>query len=404
MSLWQRVRGWGRPSPEVVDALIAAGVFVVVLTPLLTGARPEDRIQLELTPGSFVLLTVACVALAFRRRALWPVWAVTTAVGLAACIEADGPTPVYAPAVIALATVASRSKVSHTAWATAAAGLLPVGLIVWVSDQGLVDSFAFGLTPWCGVAAMAGIAARSQRAVVAEALERAALAEARQEEEAQRRVAEERLRIARDLHDVVAHHISVVNVQSGVAQHLLRTDPDRAAEALAHVREASQTVLNEVPGLLGLLRTTEEEHPTAPTPTLAHTGAVVEQARRSGLDVTMRTTGRPVALSVSADLAGYRVLQESLTNAARHGTGQAAVDLIHDARGCRVTVRNPRPSSADAEPGPTPRHGLIGMTERVTASGGSITAGPDGRDWVVDVWLPADAAAPSTPSSVEQVR
>ena len=392
MSMRRRLSDSGRLTPDVVDAAIACAVFVVVLVPLLLGGGPGDQLQLEVTVGSLALLVLGCVVLAFRRRALWPVWAVTTVIGLAACVEADGPTPVYFPAVVALATVATRSTVLRTAWATAASALLPTLVIVVVSGGGLIDSFALGMTPWTAAAAMAGVAVRNQRAVVAAALDRAHAAEARQDEEAQRRVAEERLRIARDLHDVVAHHISVINVQSGVAQHLLQSNPDRAAEALGHVREASQTVLDEVPALLGLLRTSEESEPTAPIPTLEAAGALVEQVRRSGLDVTVHTTGRPSVLSVRADLAAYRVLQESLTNAARHGTGKADVSLRHDLDGCTVTVRNPRASTGPASATPA-RHGLVGMTERVTASGGTISVGPQGHDWVVDVWLPADTTS-----------
>lgn len=381
-----------------MDALVAVVVFVTVLAPLLAEDVARAPVRLAATPEAVALLAAGCAALAVRRRACWSVWAATTVLGVLACAEAGTATPVYVPAVIALATVAAHSRVSRTMLATLVTALLPAAVIAAVGDQGLVDSFAFGLTPWSGGAAMAGIAVRNQRAVVTAALERAAAAEARQEEEAQRRVAEERLRIARDLHDVVAHHIAVVNVQAGVAQHLLRTDPDRALEALRHVREASRTVLDEVPDLLGLLRTTEDEEPTAPTPTLAQAGELVEQARRSGLDVTVRTTGSPAHLTTSADVAAYRVLQESLTNAARHGTGRVEVEVRHGDGGCRLLVVNPRPRDADAPAGPgTVRHGLVGMTERVAAAGGSITAGPsgsrhgeDGHDWVVDVWLPAD--------------
>ena len=392
MSLQRRLRNSGRLTPDVVDALIASAVFVTVLLPLLLGFGPNDQLRLDLSAGSVGLLALGCLALAFRRRAPWPVWAVTTVIGLAACVEADGPTPVYLPAVLALATVATRSTTSGTAWAAAVSALLPALVIVLVSGRGLIESFALGMTPWTVAAAMAGIAIRNQRAVVAAALDRAVAAEARQDEEAHRRVAEERLRIARDLHDVVAHHISVINVQSGVAQHLLHSNPDRAVEALGHVREASQEVLDEVPALLGLLRTTEEPEPTSPTPRLEAAGALFEQVRRSGLDVTVRTTGRPSPLSVSADLAAYRVLQESLTNAARHGTGQAEVSLHHEPDGCTVTVRNPWASTGAAAAAPG-RHGLVGMTERVTASGGTITVGPQGHDWLVDVWLPADTSA-----------
>lgn len=394
MSAWRRPSAWPRVSPDLADALIAAAVFVLVLLSLLSGGQTEDRVKLVLTPAAAALLAAACLALALRRRFPWQVWVATTAIGLVAWVEADGPTPVYLPAVLALATLATRVPISRSALAAVVSVFLPAVVIVVVTDQGLVDSFALGLAPWSGVAAMTGIAIRNQRAVVAGALDRAAQAEARQEEEAQRRVAEERLRIARDLHDVVAHHIAVVNVQAGVAQHLLRSNPDRAAEALGHVREASQTVLNEVPGLLGLLRTNEEAEPTAPTPTLAVAGDLVEQARRSGLDVTVRTTGPASALSVSADLAAYRVLQESLTNASRHGTGRAEVSLLHDAAGCSLSVRNPRTDAGPAasEAG---RHGLVGMTERVHAAGGTITVGPVGpgdADWLVEAWLPAEAS------------
>ncbi len=392
MSLRRRLRDSGRLSPDVVDVLIAVAVFVTVLLPLLMGGGPGTELRLDVSAVSVVLLTLGCVVLAFRRRALWPAWAASTVIGVAACLEAGGPTPVYVPAVIALATVATRAPTRRTAWAATASALLPMVVIVVVSGRGLIDSFALGMTPWTAAAAMAGIAIRNQRAAVAVALDRALAAEAHQDEEAQRRVAEERLRIARDLHDVVAHHISVINVQSGVAQHVLSSNPVRAAEALGHVREASQTVLDEVPALLGLLRTTEEPEPTAPTPTLEAASALVERVRRSGLDVTMHTTGRPSVLSVGADLAAYRVLQESLTNAARHGTGQAEISVRHDPDGCTVTVRNPR-APTDPSAAEPPRHGLVGMTERVTASGGTMTAGPHGHDWVVDVWLPAEVSS-----------
>jgi signal transduction histidine kinase len=227
----------------------------------------------------------------------------------------------------------------------------------------------------CAAAAV-GLAVRSQRAAVASAEARARQAEASREEEAERRVTDERLRIARELHDVVAHHISVVNVQAGVARHLLDSRPDQAREALGLVREASRTVLAEMSTVLGLLRTGEDELPTAPAPGLDQVGALVDSTGRAGLRVAVRTTGEPGRLSELADLTAYRVVQESLTNALKHGTGTA--DLVLDHGRSAVTVRVCNPVRAgDGRPDLSGGgHGLVGMRERVVAVGGHLTAGP----------------------------
>ena len=155
------------------------------------------------------------------------------------------------------------------------------------------------MIPWIGLAAMSGIAVRNQRAVVAAAHERARQAEATREEEAQRRVADERLRIARELHDVVAHHVSVINVQAGVAGHLMRstqTVPGARARARGEPDGAPGGT-----GLLGLLRTGDEELETSPAPRLEDAAGLVEQARRSGLRVMWQTSGTPSTLTPGTD-------------------------------------------------------------------------------------------------------
>ncbi len=156
-------------------------------------------------------------------------------------------------------------------------------MILAASRLGYVDALAYGLLPWSILAAVSGRAVRSQRAAMTAAHERARQAEATREEEAQRRVVEERLRIARELHDVVARHILVIHVHAGVAGHLMRTDPDRAVEAIGHVRDASRTVLDEVPGLLGLLRTGSDGPVTAPAPGLAQVADGVSARPVDGL-------------------------------------------------------------------------------------------------------------------------
>ena len=208
---------------------------------------------------------------------------------------------------MAVYTLCTRVPLRPALFATLVSAVVPFVLVLATSDLGLVEAIAYGFGPWNALAAVTGIAVRSQRAVVTAAHERARLAEESRDEEARRRVSEERVRIARDLHDVVAHHIAVINVQAGVASHLIRSDPEQAAVALAHVREAGRVVLEEVPGLLGLLRGSGEESAgldTAPAPRLADLDSLVEQSRRSGLDVTVRRSGSPVDLGTGSRAHG----------------------------------------------------------------------------------------------------
>jgi signal transduction histidine kinase len=378
-------RAWLAGHRLTADALLAVVVACLGFVPVLLSAGRDDS-GLDPTPWLLPLMILASAPLVLRRRHAGAVWVATTAVGLVATVIEQGPSPAYLPAVVALYTLATASPLRVTLAATAVTAVAP-RVITGLQGSTIVDAAVYGLTAWCGLAAASGVAVQFHRAVVEEAQERARQAEATRDEVAQRRVTEERLRIAQELHDVVAHHVAVINVQAGVASHLVRSDPEKALESLGHVREASQVVLREVPGLLGLLRSGDELE-RKPAPRLADAEELVEAARRSGLEVTWRTPGSPVALAPGADLTAYRVLQEALTNVARHGAGSALVELTHDAEGCTLEVRNERPRethSAGSE-----RHGLVGMRERVAAVGGRLTVGPEGeRDWVVRVWLPA---------------
>lgn len=372
--------------------LVGSLVFLLAIAPFVLN-RLDVGNKLDLTPLSFAAIIAGSVLLALRRRFTRAVWLATTFLGLLVVLVDAGPSPAYMPAIVALYTLATLCPLRLTVVAAVVTALAPAVIVVARTGSTVVDAFVFGTTAWSGLAAVTGVAVRSQRAVVAAAHERARQAEATREEEAQRRVAEERLRIARELHDVVAHHISVINVQAGVAGHLLRSDPNKAVEALGHVREASQIVLSEVPGLLGLLRTADDQLERSPAPNLADAEELVEAVRRSGLDVTWRTTGSPVPLAPGADLTAYRVLQEAFTNAFRHGSGSALAVLGFDAAGCVLEVRNER--MGHLAPAGVERHGLVGMRERVAAVGGELTVGPEGaRDWVVRARLPVHHEVP----------
>jgi signal transduction histidine kinase len=183
----------------------------------------------------------------------------------------------------------------------------------------------------------------------------------------------------------------VVNVQAGVARHLLDTRPEQAKEALGLVREASRTVLAEMSTVLGLLRTGEDEKvPTAPAPGLDQLDALVETTGRAGLCTTRRTQGQPRPLGQLADLAAYRVVQESLTNALKHGSGTADLLVDHQPDAVVIEVRNPL--RADGVPSPGTGHGLVGMRERIAAVGGRLDARPaaDGT-FVVHAEIPRNA-------------
>jgi signal transduction histidine kinase len=210
-------------------------------------------------------------------------------------------------------------------------------------------------------------------------------------------VAEERLRIARELHDVVAHHIAVITVQSGVASHLLDSQPAAAREALGHVRRSSQVVLAEMATIVGLLRESDGAEPREPAPRFAQVGGLVESMRGAGMTVSLRFTGAPRDLAPVVDLTAYRLVQEALTNAAKYGIGTAEVSIVYLSTSVSLTVSNPV-SDVAARVGDREGHGIVGMRERVVAAGGHLDIDrTSGGHFVVRAELPVDVADLVTP-------
>ena len=227
------------------------------------------------------------------------------------------------------------------------------------------------------LAIASGEAARNRRAYLAEVEERARRAEREQEQEARRRLTEERLHLARELHDVVGHRLALINVQAGVAGHLLESDPVRAREALGHVRRAGRDALGELNATVGLLRADgDDRQPLEPTVGFDGLDALLDGFRLAGLEVDETIEGNPTPLPPAADLTAYRVVQESLTNAHRHGAGGTVrLGLAYGDDHLRIRVEN---AVHPGRNGIAPEgHGLVGMRERVTALGGSLVAGPD---------------------------
>jgi signal transduction histidine kinase len=233
---------------------------------------------------------------------------------------------------------------------------------------------------------LGGIAVSNRRAFVASI-------RARAEDESRRRIDEERLRIARELHDVVAHTMSTINVQAAAAAMLLADRPAEAAEALAAIRTASKTGLRELRAILNVLRQADEADPTTPAPGLGQLDALITGVSQAGLPTTLDVSGNPADLPPGADLAAYRIIQESLTNAIRHAGPATAtvmlqylddtlvIDVTDTGRGIpaapaggngigQAAGLRQEPWQADGG------HGLAGMRERAAAAGGTLRAGP----------------------------
>nr|WP_180218143.1 histidine kinase [Streptomyces albus] len=431
-----------RAHPYAVDALIAAGSLCCILLGAATephgpGGQPRFA-ERDVTATTALLALLSCGMLTLRRRAPMPVLLVTSLVSVIALV-AGSPGPaassdrqaslVVAP-VIALYTVTNTTD-RRTGWR---AGALTVGVLTatamafgarpWYAQENL------GILAWTALAAAVGEAVRNRRAFVHAIKERAERAERTREEEARRRVAEERMRIARELHDVVAHHIALVNVQAGVASHVMDQRPDQAKQALAHVRDASRHALAELQTTVGLLRQSgESTAPTEPAPGLEVLDELVEGFRHAGLSVTVAAPGpgqELPALSSAVDLTAYRVVQEALTNVQKHaGRGAHAevcirrdggaldIRVVDDGAGTTHVFddgdersnRNDRGDRGEAGAGTAdglgPRegesggHGLVGMRERAAALHGVCETGPlPGGGFRVHVRLPLETTAP----------
>ncbi|WP_242433407.1 MULTISPECIES: sensor histidine kinase [unclassified Streptomyces] len=408
MTLLSRAECRLKAHPLALDAALAAGVFLCMLAGSLVDPHGEQSVSWSIRtpdPLSLLLMTLGAAALVLRRRAPMTVLVLTGAASVAESITGDPRAPVAMSAVVALFTVASATDRPTTL----RAGLLTMtvltgaamlaGPLPWYAQDNL------GILAWTGIGATAGDAVRSRRAAVQAIRDRAERAELTREEEARRRVAEERLRIARDLHDVVAHHIALVNVQAGVAAHVMDKRPDQAKEALAHVREASRSALNELRATVGLLRQSgDPEAPTEPAPGLDRLDELAGTFRSAGLPVEVARADQETKLPAAVGLAAYRVIQEALTNVQKHAgpAAKAEVSVVRVGANIEVTVLDDgQPPDDDAPPAAGSGHGLLGMRERVTALRGTLTTGPRyGGGYRVHVILPvkprAGAAEPET--------
>jgi signal transduction histidine kinase len=375
-----RPHRWLAAHPRALDALVALGCLALILIGAVSNPHLRDHQHIGIFFGLLAVLTSASLVL--RRELPRAVLAFTCAISVIEIVTNDeGPprTSIVFGVVVALYTVAARTD-RPTTWRIGAvtAGLLTgtgmlFGLTPWYAQEN------WGIFAWTALAAAVGDAVRSRRAYIAAIEERAERAERTREEEARRRVAEERLRIARELHDVVAHHIALVNVQAGVASHVMDNRPDQAKEALAHVRQASRSALDELRATVGLLRQYgDPAAPTEPAPGLGVLDQLVDGFVRAGMRVEVDAHPQEGlgTLAGSVDLTAYRVVQEALTNVHKHaGPGvKAEVRIARTHGALEITVLDDGVGTPSGDAGGG--HGLLGMNERVAALRGTCEAGP----------------------------
>ncbi|ANS66340.1 putative two-component system sensor kinase [Streptomyces lincolnensis] len=371
------------PRGHAADAALAAGVFVLVALGSmrsLVGGRTESW---QAVAVDWTLLTAACGALYLCRRRPVAVASLVLVLTIAYYLTSLYDGPLMLAFVVALYTVAAAGRL-RAAVVLAALALALTGAGTLRGNHDVNGVALFMLAGWLvGVVAL-GWVRHNRLALAREAEQRAA--------------SEERLRIARELHDVVGHHISLINVQSAAALRRLRKDPaggpERAEEALGAIKETSREALRELRATLGVLRQVDEAAPTAPAPGLDRLADLVESARLAGLDVRLESTGdRP--LPAELDLAAYRIIQESLTNVTRHA--RATTVTVRTERGPRqFTVEITDDGRGPAATGGLPGSGITGMRERARALGGELTAGPGPHGgFIVRAWLPCAGREPS---------
>jgi signal transduction histidine kinase len=382
-----------------VDAAIAAAVTAAQLGATYADSSGHHGAGRAGTL-SYVLLTVGGAALILRRRYPVGVLAVTLATTLWAA--GQNGRAIYLALIVAFFTAVLAKK------RIAAIASLVIGYAasVWpflIGESGHPSAvFAVGLAAGLIFLLSAAelIRSRNQRT--------AALARSRAEE-LRRLAGEERMKMARDLHDVVAHNISVINVQANTALHLMDRQPERARMALTTINDVSKQALIELRSVLGVLRDVDETAPRSPSPGLARLGDLVDSAAAAGLTVHVEPPDGPAPLPAEVDLAAYRIVQEALTNSARHSGGSTAtVRISQRSGGLLVEVADngkARPSGSGSGAGSGPRSGsgsgpgsgsgIAGMTERAKVLGGTLHAGPrPGGGFGVRAWLPVDRSEP----------
>ncbi|MFF0445444.1 sensor histidine kinase [Streptomyces sp. NPDC004609] len=346
------------------------------------------------------LALVGWLVLGFRYSRPVPVGVVTmvAAIGYYVITEVDGPSPM----IVFMVSLYNVARAGMTAVvALGAVMLLAVAYGEFIADGGArkVDNISLALlSGWFLSVVAFGHAMRVRQAYQAEVEQRALAAERERDARTRQSAVEERLRIARELHDVLGHHISLINVQSAATLHRNIKRPDdteRLVSGLQLVHDTSREALRELRATLGVLRQVDEAAPTSPVAGLDRLGELADRASAAGLRVTVDTTGTPRDLPAQISLAAYRIVQESLTNVTRHARAdEVRIEVAYAPDGLRLRIDDDGRGAVGGTR--TGGSGIAGMAERARALGGELTAGNADTGFRVAVRLPLDGRSPHT--------
>jgi signal transduction histidine kinase len=372
---------------DIAIALAAFATSVAVM--YLHGGEPQEEVRDGDALG-VALLALMNLPLVWRRHHPLAVFAGSAAatVGIHA-LGYPGALGLWpALAVYSLAAHARDERAARIGGIAAGAVFAALGGIAFIVDPD--PGIAFGAVAWAG-AWVVGDVTRQRRERIAQLAERAERAEREAARERRLAAAEERTRIARELHDSAGHAMNVILVEAGAARLLRESDPDRSTRAIETIEDVARSTIGEIDRLVHALRDERSAGgDLAPLPGTRDIETLVERHRAHGLRVTFRREGEPPGPYTAVDRAAYRIVQEALTNAARHGDGAADVLLRFGEEQLEIAVTNPMP--ADAPAPENGRHGLVGMRERVALLGGTLAAGPDGDSFRVRAVLPYGGA------------
>lgn len=391
------------------DLIAGVAVVATALLPFAGRGGGDHAVStIAVAPWTITVPIAAALVLPFRRRRPVTVLVVTVALLYAGTFVLGSTMPFVLPVAIAAFGVALRLERRRSVLIVAGAIVLLVLAELLVGPALGFDARLIPVPALVAFAAAAGDATRSRRAYIDAITERAERAERTKESEARRRVAEERLRIARDLHDAVAHQIAVINLHSGVASRAILVDREAdlptARTSLATIGDASRAVLSEIGDLLSVLRNDpadgdDSSAPTAPLPGLADLDDLLADFAAAGLELTVRVEGAPRSLPPAVDRVALQVIREGLTNAHKHGAGgRAHLLLVYGDDEVVITITNPVDTSGGAGRAVTSTGlGLIGLRERVASVRGNARAEVAGAMHRLVATLPATAPPATAP-------
>lgn len=384
---------WMKTHPGAVDAVVAVMIAGLSLPAMWSDPLDSASGYRPASVTGALLLVLSTLPVAWRRRSPLRVLAVVAVAAMAYEVAGFSSTTLPFGLMVALYTVAAYCDRRQS---RLAGGLVGAALVVvllqarWEpSALQVVANLAIFAMPW-----LVGDNVQVNRTRVADLAERAGRAERERQAEALRAAGEERSRIARELHDIVAHSLSVMIVQAGGARRVLSREPGQAAEALASIESTGRQAMTEMRRLLGVLRDDRHDHQVsfAPQASLSSLPALVEHCAAAGLRVSIEVTGVERGLPPGVDLSAHRIVQEALTNVLRHaGTATATVRVAYGDRGVELEIHDDGNGKAVEAAGAGNGHGLAGMRERVQLFGGDLVAGPQpGGGFRVTARLPLE--------------